>query len=238
MKALGVLARIVDRLSQAMERAVAAPDTWWLAGVLIVLSALLVGWLTAPYQVELANVRSIEILDSMADNLSEEQLAAAKESSQTTTQRYMLTTVGFGLLLAAIGWVLRAGVIHFLAAAVGGQSAWPATFAMVVWSRFPDVVRNLVQSLCVIVNGSVAEHSGFSFLVAGSDWLANSKNLGYAALGQVDPFTLWHVALLAVGIVAALGIKARKAVLFSVLLTAILVLIKVLPTLLTRSLMG
>ena len=240
MNAAQLVLATIDRPGKAMEGVVQRPRIWWIMAVLLAISLAVLTALSVDLAVELANERSEVMMERMlqAQSLSEEQMQMVRERGQTmTTPRYWLTTLGIGLPLAALGWVVRGTVIHFSSMAMGGVSTWPATFAITAWAHFSFVVRNLLQAGYVRWGGALIEHQGISFLVAESDWLANSRNLTYSALAQIDPFVLWHLALLTIGIAVATRLSRGKAAVLAIIVWAFFLGMSLVPTLIGRAFM-
>jgi hypothetical protein len=230
----------IDRPDQAMEGVAQRPRIWWVMAALLAISLVVLTALSVDLAVELANERSEAMIERMrqAQSLSEEQMQMVRERGQTmTAPRYWLTTLGIGLPLAALGWVIRGAVIHFSSMAMGGASAWPATFAITVWAQLPFAVRNLLQAGYVRWSGALIEHRGISFLVAESDWLVNSRSLAYGVLAQIDPFVLWHLALLTIGIAVAARLTRGQAAVLAIVVWALFLGLSLAPTLIGRAFM-
>jgi hypothetical protein len=235
----GMLVAWIDRPAQAMREATARPRAWWLPALLLAASLALLVVVSAPYQVDVANERTLQMMDRLTARMSEEQARIVRESaSQMTLPRYMLTTLIPGVLLMAIGWLLRGVVVHFSSMALGGTSTWGPTFAVVVWSMLPFAVRNLLQTAYIWFSKQAIEHEGLSFLVASGDWLKDSGNVLYAVLGRVDPFVLWHIPLLAVAITAATRVRGGKAFVMALVVWGVFTVASLIPVVLTGSFSG
>jgi hypothetical protein len=240
MNAAQLVLATIDRPGQAMEGVVQRPRIWWIMAALLAVSLVVLSALSVDLAVELANDRNETMMERIlqAQSLSEEQMQMVRERGQAmTTPRYWLTTLGIGLSLAVLGWIVRGAVVHFSSMAMGGASTWPATFAVMVWAQFPFAVRNLLQAGYVRWSGVLIEHQGISFLVAENDWLANSRSLVYSALSQIDPFVLWHLALLTIGIAVATRLTRGKAAVLAVIVWVFLLGLGLVPTLVGRSFM-
>lgn len=210
MNSFSIALGMVDRPAEVLTGAAERPRSWWLPAILIIGSLVALAWVSAPHQVALANERMDEMLARLSANLSEEQLALARARGAMTLPRYLTSAIGLGGVSLVVGWLLRAGILHLSALALGYQGPWQRVFAVVVWSALPFFVRNLLQAGIVIYYGQGIAHEGLAFWAASGDWLADSRNLGYLFLGQVDPFVVWHLVLLAVGMSVATGLGRRK----------------------------
>ena len=176
-------------------------------------------YVSAPYQVEVANERSAEMIERVTANMSEEQAELVRNRNQETTVQADATTGGgMALVTMALGWVLRGTIVHFSSMAMGGQSVWGPTFAVGVWSMLPYFVRDILMIVYVLVQRQVPQHAGLSFLVASGDWLADSQSVVYNLLSNTDPFALWHLLVFAVGIAAATKVSRAKGAVLAVVL--------------------
>lgn len=239
MTAIGTLFKMVDQPAQAMGDVVEHPRWWVWAAALLVISTGVLLWVSAPYQVELANARTAQMIARITASMSEEQAQAVRANMRETTITTLLATGG-GTALAtmALGWVLRAAIIHFSSPMMGGASHWGPTFAMSVWSMLPFFVRDGVQTVFVLVRKTTLEHAGLSFLVASGDWVQDSRSLSYNLLANTDPFVLWHLLVLTVGIAAALKVGRGKAALLGLLVWVLFLGLKLVPILLSSAVMG
>jgi hypothetical protein len=239
MNLVTITTGMVDRPGQAMAEAAKRPRAWFLPAVLLVLSMVVLLGVLAPYQIKLANERSAQVIEQLAANMSEEQARMIRESARPITPTtYWLSGLGVGLAVAALGWVLRGTVVHFSSMAAGGTSVWGPTFAVCLWSMLPFFVRDLVQATYTLVSKQLIEHQGLSFLVASGDVLKDGRSLSYALLGNVDPFALWHIILLGLGISAATKLSKGKATFMALIVWLVFLAVKLVPVLLGRAVMG
>ncbi len=242
MKAVSIALKMIDRPGEAFQEVAERPRSWWLPALLLIVSLAALAWVSAPYQVKLANERLNETLARLNTPLSEEQLALARERGIMTVPRYLLSAIGLGSVSLALGWLLRAGILHLSALALGYRGPWQKVFAAVVWSAWPFLARNVLQAILILWHRQIVPYEGLSFLVASGDWLADSRNLWYAFLAQVDPFVLWHLVLLAVGLAAATGLTRRKAGVMALSVWLLFAALKLAPVAIsasfTRRLMG
>lgn len=239
MNALRILVKMIDRPAKGLAEVAASPRSWLLPAVLIFIGMTAAAWFPAAHNVEVANERSQQMIDRVTANMPEESARMVRENaSETTTQSYMLATLGIGALAAALGWVVRGTLVHFSSMALGGASTWATTYAACVWTMLPFFVRDVVLSVYAVLNGQVPEHGGVSFLVASGDWLADAGNLAYAALSNVDPFALWHVVLLAIAIRVSTRLKSAGALLLALITWSLFVALKLIPVLLGQAVGG
>ena len=235
-----ILVAAIDRPAQAMAEVVARPRSWWLPAVLIIASLAALTIVSAPYSVELANTRQAELLERIAANLSPTEAEAVRSQMKpTTVSQLVVSGLLGGAATLALGWVVRAALVQLLILLTGGHGSWGGTFAAAgVWSMLPDVARNLLQTIWVLVNQRAIEYAGLSRLVASGNWLTDSRNLLFNLLARIDPFTVWHVFLLTFAIAACAHVSKRKGAILAVLTWAILLGAGLLPTLLSRAVLG
>lgn len=243
MSLAGALFKIADRPGQTMDEVAQRARAWWLPAILLAISMSVLAWFSAPYQMALASERSAQMIERMVANMPEEQAQLVRETSrEMTLTTYLVSAVGVGLAVAALGWVARGTVVHFSSMAAGGESTWGATLATCVWSMIPFFVRDLVQTAYVVINEQVIEHQGISFLVASGDPLQDAGDALYGLLTNVDPFALWHLVLLTAAIAAATKISRTKAAVMAVIVWTVFVGLKMLPAIIgasvTQSFMG
>lgn len=233
------LLALIDRPGDAMQAATQRPRSWWLPAALIVLSTAALLWVSQPYALKLARERSAQMIERIASRMSEQEAQTLRDNRRDMTPlQYWLAGGGAAVVMAGLGWVLRGAVAHFSSMAAGGRTSWGPTFAAGVWSMVPYAVRNAVQVVLVTARGAVLEHQGLSFLVASGDWLKDSRNLVYSLLANMDPFDLWHVILLAVGIAVATKLGRGKAFVLALIIWAAFLGLKLIPVAIGSALGG
>jgi len=239
MNSGSVLLRIIDRPRKAMEGVVTTPRSWWLPALLLVASALALNVISAPLQAELTVAQSEQMLARFADQMPAEQLELARERLLARDPvRTALLSSAVAIVIGAVGWLVRGGLGHFGSMAVGGSSTWLPTFAVTVWSLFPFVVRDIVQSVYIALQGELIEHQGLASFVATGNALSSAGDPLYLALSQVDPFVAWHWILLALGLGAATELGTVKAFFLGLFIWALIAGAKVGVAVLSAGLAG
>lgn len=235
MVAARIFLWLFDRPAEALASAREHPRSWWLPAFLVVTTGLALTWVAAPYEA----ARQAQQTEAMLSRLPAEQreLALAQGTPMESSPAIVLVGAVVGAALAAVGWAVRAGILHLSAVALGGQSEWPGTFATVVWSMLPLAVRNLVQLASVLVHGQPVAHQGLSFLVATGDIFADLASFRYHALAALDPFVLWHLALFVVAVRVALQIRWSTATWVGLTIWIVITGLGILPGLLSARLM-
>jgi hypothetical protein len=239
MSAIGTLFKTIDRPGQAMHDVAEHPRWWLLVAALLVISMAVLLWVSAPYQVELANERTAQMIERITANMSDEQARVVRASArETTLTTFLAAGGGVGLALTALGWAARAAIIHFSSTALGGASTWGSTFAVSVWSMLPFFVRDVVQIVYVVLRKQIVQHGGLSFLVASGDFMKDSRSIVYNLLSNTDPFVLWHLLLVAVGIAAAVKVSRVKGAFLGLFIWVLFLGLKLVPVLLSSAVMG
>jgi hypothetical protein len=177
------------------------------------------------------------MIERLTSNMSAEQLATVRAASRPVTMStYLVSGIAGALVLMALGWVLRGGIIHLSSLATGNTGSWGATFSVVLWSMLPFFLRDLVQMAYVGINRTAVEHQGMSFLVASGDWLRDGQNIVYAALSRLDPFILLHIVLLGLGIALLAHTDRIKGIVWSTVLWALFTALNLIPVAITAAL--
>lgn len=237
MNALQILARVMDRPTQAMIGAVERPRSWFLPALLLVLGLSIRAWFTAPYNIEIANERATQMIERVTVDMPEESARLVRERAQEVTlSHYLLTRVGFGIIGLAMGWVVMGALVHFSSMAAGGTSTWPSTYSACVWAMLPFFVRDILMTIWTLASAKVPGHEGLSFLVQSGDWFQDTRSPSYAALGHMDPFAVWHIILLVIAIRASTRLSRGGSAFLALAVWAIFLGIKLIPVLISQTL--
>ncbi|MHB1294061.1 MAG: YIP1 family protein [Anaerolineae bacterium] len=227
MTLAGIAFGMIDRPAQALQAATQRPRSWWLPAVLLILSMAVSAWIQAPLQVELANERSEQMVARLAERLSAENAAAVRESvTNMTVPTFLASTIASGAALAAFGWLLRSVVAHLTSMAAGGASTFGQTFAVTVWSMLPFFLRDALQAVYVLTQGKLIPYQGLSSLVATGDWLQESGNVLFGLLASIDPFMLWSLVLLGIGVSVSARVRRRTGILVACLAWGVVLALK------------
>ena len=213
----------------------------WLAPALvIVVSLIIVTVVSAPAMSELSKEAAAQQVEAQMGSLSEEQSEQMQGTLETFTSPLFLAATGIvlGILGLVLTWLFRGAVLFFISYLFGTDNRYVQMVTLVLWCWLPFALRDLVQAVYVVVNGQLPLHKGLSFLVAGSDQVQNAGNLLYGLLSQVDPFLVWHLVLVGVGLAVSTRSTRLKTALGTVaywVVTALLGLAPSLLGMLTRS---
>jgi len=206
----GALVGWIDQPMKTMRYAIHHPRSWFAPALLITISMIALVIISAPMEAKVANERIAAQLSRV--DIPEEQRAVVSQYAQNVTpRRILLTGIGGGMVVLALGWILRATVLHFSVLVLGGESQFPQMFAVVSWSWLPYFVRNIVQAVYIGWTRQLISNPGLSALVASGDPLLNAQNIWYVLLSSLDLFLLWHLLLSTLGISAVSGFSRTKS---------------------------
>jgi hypothetical protein len=145
---------------------------------------------------------------------------------------------GFGLLTPVIGiglliisWLIIAILGHLLGKLFGGTGRFASTFAVGVWSTFPFFLRDVTQIAFQIITKRTILYQGLSFLAPVGAGIEPSSGILSTLLASFDPFAIWFLVLLGIGLAVVTRIKGWKAALIAVVIFVLLVGVRLLPTL-------
>ena len=110
-------------------------------------------------------------------------------------------------------------------------------FATLPWTWLPFGLRHIVQTGWMLYRNRLVANPGLSYFVSTGKPTEDAANVLFNVLGHVDLFAVWHLVLIYVvlRVVPRFG-KAKALVLVS-LYAALNLGLRLLPTLLGRSLM-
>ena len=207
----------------------------WLAPVLIILVAsIIVTVVSAPLLSEVSRQQAEEQVPAQMASLPEEQAEQMRSTMDTFTSPLFLAAMGIALSILGLilTWLFRGALLFFIAYLLGTDNRYIQMVTLVLWSWLPFALRDLVQTIYVLLNGQVVLNRGLSFLVAGSDQAPHAGNLLNGFLGQIDVFLVWHLLLVGIGIAVSTRSTSTKTALATLGYWVVTALIGLSPTLL------
>lgn len=230
-----LLLDILVRPARALTAVADHPQRLWLVPLIIALVVVTASLLVS---VPLAQQASAELLEEQLANMPPEARAQAEQfmapGSPFATIAYVTGFLG-GVLGLVVGWLFRAGVLHFAALALGGQNRFGQMFSVITWTRVPEIARTLVQTISMALSGQLITKPGLSYLVASGDQIRDSTNLTFYFLSGVDIFLVWDLILVTIGVAAAARFSRRKAFGLAVGYWVLAVLLGAIPVLISRA---
>ena len=226
----------IDQPKKTLRYVMEAPKwTLWLAPALvIVVSLIIVTAVSAPAMSELSKEQAAQQVEAQMGSLEGEQAEQIQRTLETFTSPLFLAATGIvlGILGLVLTWLFRGAVLFFIGYLFGTDNRYVQMVTLVLWCWLPFALRDLVQAVYVVVNGQLPLHKGLSFLVAGSDQVQNAGNLLYGLLSQVDPFLVWHLILVGVGLAVSTRSTRLKTALGTVAYWVVTALVGLAPSLL------
>jgi hypothetical protein len=124
-----------------------------------------------------------------------------------------------GVAAMIIGWLVWAGALHLLSVMAGGDSRFGGMWSGVVWAFLPNVLRNGLQIVFILLTGETITNQGLSGLVTQersvSELIASPPGPGQLALrtllAQIDLFTIWNLVLLFLAVMTIARVSRRKS---------------------------
>lgn len=223
---------IVDRPT-ATFKAILARRKWWMWAVpllIVLLSMVAMMVVRTPYDMELARQEVERQLASMPA----EQVEAARASMETFMSFPFRLAMGLitGIILLLIGIVAQAAILYFGALVAGGEVDFGPVFTMSTWTRLPMAIYFLVQTGFILVAQRAVNAPGLSALIASGDLLKDARNPMFTLLGRLDPFWLWHLFLVVLGLAAVARFSRKKSLVLTLIYVALSLALTVIPSLL------
>jgi hypothetical protein len=223
-----LLVSIIDRPAATMSYVGKKPGWAWVTPALVVLVGLIVfSVVAAPLTSELALRQAQQQLASLPPQQAEQ--AAVQVEKFTSPPVMAGFSIVVGLVALAVTWLLGGGVLYFLGLVAGGEAGFVQSFAILAWSWLPYALRNLVLAAYVTYSGQLI-NQGLSFLVATGDQTKDGANWLYVLLSKFDPFYLWHLVLVIVGLAAVARFSKTKATIVGLIYLAVTTALSLVPT--------
>ena len=194
---IGVIGSPAQTVGKAMEK-----KRWQAVLAAILLLTAIATFLTYPItKVEQAKfIRDSEL----ADKLSEEQLANLDKF--TPGQR--LTGAIFSLVFAGMMLVVAAFFVYLFFKVAGSEGNYVHYFSGVVHASILDMfLGGILKSSLVLMKKTMLVHTGLTMFFPGIDF----RSLPFIVLSQFDFFSIWYLAVLALGIAFFAKLSPRKS---------------------------
>lgn len=151
-----------------------------------------------------------------AGKLTRQQAEAAAQASERFMTPALLKIFGsVGAVLGSFGYLFVVAICVWLVGAKAFKADFPFTRALEVCglSLMIGVVGGIVQLLLVLLQGNLQVSPGPAFFIRNFD-VANKAHL---MLGALNVFTLWQIAVLAIGLSRLTGAGWLRAALWLVI---------------------
>jgi hypothetical protein len=206
-----------------------------LAPALAVFVALVIyALVSAPAASELAREQATKQVAAQMGSLTDEQAEQVEASMATFTSPLFIAATGIvlGIVGLILTWLFRSAVVFFISYLFGTDNKFKQMVTLVVWSWWPFALKDLVQTVYVLLNGQLVVNRGLSFLVASGDQVQDAGNLLYGLLSQVDLFLAWHLVLIALGLAVTTRATTVKTAVGTIVYWVLTALVGLVPTLL------
>ncbi len=207
---------------------------WVAPALVIVLSSIIVVAVSAPFLSEVSRQQAEQQIESQMPSLSGDQEQQVAGSIATFTSPLFLAATGItlGTLGLVLTWLFRGAVLFFISYLSGTDNPYIRLVTLVLWTWLPFALRNVVEAIYVVINGQLPLHRGLSFLVSSADQVQNAGNLFYGLLTQIDPFLVWHLVLVGIGLAVSTRATTAKTALGIISYWVVTGLVGLFPTLL------
>ncbi len=201
--------------------------SWWLPLLLALIAPILYLWLNLDRTVEQARQQ----LELQLSTMPADQVETARTMAERFMQpnAVMISGAISALLALAVGLGISMLILYFGSALFGASPSRAELWPAVAWTWLPFALRGFVQSAWSVVNQALIHYPGLSYLVASGDLAADSRNLLFVALSQIDLFSLWHAALVYVLLRVVTRLGNSSALVVTVLYAIINIALRLLP---------
>jgi hypothetical protein len=229
---------IIDRPA-ATFKAVLARRKWYMWAVPLLVVLLCMAFMMVvrtPYDMEIAQ----QELERRLATMTPEQAEAARAGMETFMSFPVRLAMGLitAIIMLLIGVVVQAAILYFGALVAGGEVEFGSVFTMSTWTRLPMALYFLVQAVFMVIAQRALNAPGLSSLVATGDLMKDAQNPLFTLLGRLDPFWLWHLFLIVVGLSVAARFSRVKSLVLTLVYVVVSLAVTTLPTLLVGGLAG
>ena len=229
---------IIDRPA-ATFKAVLARRKWYMWAVPLLVVLLCMAFMMVvrtPYDREIAQ----QELERRLATMTPEQAEAARAGMETFMSVPVRLAMGLvtAIIMLLIGVVVQAAILYFGALVAGGEVDFGSVFTMSTWTRLPMALYFLVQAVFMVIAQRALNAPGLSALVATGDLMKDAQNPLFTLLGRLDPFWLWHLFLVVVGLSVAARFSRVKSLVLTLVYVVVSLAVTALPTLLFGGLAG
>jgi hypothetical protein len=202
----------------------ARPGSSWLTPLLFLtitglILVLVSGWIQGQAAVAPELSPDFQYLSPDQQN----QMLQALQMRQGPVFRYVFPALT-AVLGVWLGWLLVGGMLHLIITLQGGRGDTSSAMNLVAWSSLPYAVRDILQTIFLLVTRKLISAPGLSGFMASETGGLNLFLVKLLVL--VDIYLLWRIILLVIGVKAAAGFSTGKALLSALIPLLILFLLQ------------
>ena len=116
-----------------------------------------------------------------------------------------------GIIFSGVLWLLTTTYFYFTALISGAELKFGSVFLTVLWASVPLALRGLVQGILILLTGNFPIYTSLAALQVSGDPLQDAANPLIALLNNIDPFWLWYLFLLVVGVAVVAKLSKLRA---------------------------
>ena len=113
-----------------------------------------------------------------------------------------------GVVMPLIIWLITAALIHFFAGILGGEGEFKPLLSVLGYAGIPNYIKSIVVAIYVGISGNFQPKLGLEFFLKSED--PASKVIS-VILSNVEPFNLWYIVLVIVGVSVAKKMPRKRA---------------------------
>jgi hypothetical protein len=184
---------------------------WWVPLIIVLAASAAVVLISRPVVLP-------EIMAQMAQNpnIPPERLAQSQDMAQNPLFSLLNVAVGLPLI-----WLVVCLAFWGIFSMLGGKGTFGQMFAATAWAWMISLPGNLVKVPLMFIMQTAKVHTSLALILPPD----MDETYLFRLLDQIDFFTVWTVAVLALGYSAFTGVKQQKS-LWAVFITwAIVILI-------------
>ncbi|MBP7460476.1 MAG: YIP1 family protein [Candidatus Delongbacteria bacterium] len=189
---------------------------WVKAFIILGIISIIIGWLTLPY----------------AGALGARQLESLSPEAAENAMKYVRIFSYVGVLMAPIGllikWAIAAVVIMVVGMAFKVSASFMQLFCMVVYANVITTISGLFNLINLMIKGTESVTSAMDLNVISLHALFDPENVNrvlYAIMASINPFEIWYVIALGMGLSVIYNVPRSKGIWISVVYWVIVVII-------------
>jgi hypothetical protein len=187
------------------------PDFWtpWIVvGVLM----LVITTFTFPVTFDLGVERQIQILQQQGK--SDAEIAKKAEQIENLRTFSMVTAIVLSAIAPLIGWLISAGIIFLISLIQGLEAGFKRIFSVVAYTSMISILGSgVIDKIIKLARGADTMDEWERSIISLAVLLpANAHKALVTILSIVDPFFIWALVVMAIGLTYVNKCRMRSAV--------------------------